>query len=127
MSSCNKCVHFSAPDLGSDDNLGVWRIDDMDHSFSSQPFRIRYARQDILLSVMISFNLSLGKFEVSLSLSHGCSFCGFLLSSLSCCLSSLGPWGWVSGIEDSGKQSLPAHMFTFVQSFVTFVLKLIRH
>lgn len=67
--SCN--LFFSlitAPDLGSDDVLGVWKIDDMDHSFSSQPFRIRYARQDILLSVMISFNLSLGKFEVSFSL-----------------------------------------------------------
>nr|XP_043610497.1 protein FAM135B-like isoform X2 [Erigeron canadensis] len=59
----SRVVQYDAPDLGSDDILGVWKIDDTDHSFSSQPFRIRYARQDILLSVMISFNLSLGKFE----------------------------------------------------------------
>ncbi|GFZ13035.1 putative serine esterase family protein [Actinidia rufa] len=51
------------PDVGSDDIYGVWRIDDTDHSFSTQPFRIRYARQDVLLSVMIAFNLSLGKYE----------------------------------------------------------------
>lgn len=59
----SRVVQYEAPDLGSDDILGVWKIDDMDHSFSSQPFRIRYARQDILLSVMISFNLSLSKFK----------------------------------------------------------------
>ncbi|KAL6538299.1 hypothetical protein OROGR_012287 [Orobanche gracilis] len=53
----------AAPDLGSDDIYGVWRIDDTDHSFSTQPFRIRYARQDVLLAVMVSFNLSLSKFE----------------------------------------------------------------
>ncbi|XP_076886998.1 uncharacterized protein LOC143537009 [Bidens hawaiensis] len=59
----SRVIQYDAPDLGSDDVLGVWKIDDTDNSFSSQPFRIRYARQDILLSVMISFNLSLGKFE----------------------------------------------------------------
>ncbi|KAL7153367.1 hypothetical protein ABFS83_04G163900 [Erythranthe nasuta] len=53
----------AAPDLGSEDIYGVWRIDDVDHSFSTQPFRIRYARQDILLAMMVSFNLSLNKFE----------------------------------------------------------------
>ncbi|KVI00394.1 protein of unknown function DUF676, lipase-like protein [Cynara cardunculus var. scolymus] len=61
----SRVVQYDAPDLGSDEALGVWKIDDTDHSFSSQPFRIRYARQDILLSVMISFNLSLGKFKRS--------------------------------------------------------------
>lgn len=59
----SRVVQYDAPELGSDEVLGIWKIDDTDHSFSSQPFRIRYARQDILLSVMISFNLSLGKFE----------------------------------------------------------------
>lgn len=59
----SRVVQYEAPDLGSDDVYGVWRIDDMEHSFSSQPFRIRYARQDIPLSLMISFNLPLGKFE----------------------------------------------------------------
>ncbi|GKB98604.1 FAM135B-like protein [Tanacetum coccineum] len=59
----SRVVQYDAPDLGADNFLGVWKIDDTDHSFSSQPFRIRYARQDILLSVMISFNLSLGKIE----------------------------------------------------------------
>ncbi|XP_057958996.1 uncharacterized protein LOC131151678 isoform X2 [Malania oleifera] len=58
-----RVVQYEAPDLDSDDRLGVWRIDDTDNSFLTQPFRIKYARQDVLLSVMISFNLSLGKFE----------------------------------------------------------------
>ncbi|KAL1531794.1 protein FAM135B-like isoform X3 [Salvia divinorum] len=58
-----RVVQYEAPDLGSDDVYGVWRIDDTDHSFSTQPFRIRYARQDILLAMMVSFNLSLSKLE----------------------------------------------------------------
>ncbi|KAK4394594.1 hypothetical protein Sango_1613700 [Sesamum angolense] len=51
-----RVAQYEAPDLGSDDVYGVWRIDDRDHSFSTQPFRIRYARQDIL-SLMVSFTL----------------------------------------------------------------------
>ncbi|XP_077248667.1 uncharacterized protein LOC143888200 [Tasmannia lanceolata] len=58
-----RVVQYEVPDLGSDDIFGVWRIDDVDHSFSTQPFRIKYARQDVLLSVMISFNLALGHYE----------------------------------------------------------------
>lgn len=58
-----RVVQYEAPDFGSDDIFGVWGIDDTDNSFLTQPFRIRYARQDVLLSVMISFNLSLGKYE----------------------------------------------------------------
>ncbi|KAG9147797.1 hypothetical protein Leryth_003406 [Lithospermum erythrorhizon] len=54
---------LSAPDLGSDDEHGVWKIDDVDQSFFTPPFRIRYARQDILLSMMVAFNLSLSAFE----------------------------------------------------------------
>ncbi|KAL8099294.1 uncharacterized protein LOC141683483 isoform X1 [Apium graveolens] len=53
----SRVVQYEAPDLGSDDVYGVWKIDDTDHSFSSQPFRIKYARQDVLLSLMVSFNL----------------------------------------------------------------------
>ncbi|KAK6945285.1 protein of unknown function DUF676, lipase-like [Dillenia turbinata] len=58
-----RVVQYEAPDLGPDDVLGVWRIDDKDNSFSTQPFRIKYAKQDVLLSVMISFNLPLGEHE----------------------------------------------------------------
>ncbi|KAG0486944.1 hypothetical protein HPP92_009039 [Vanilla planifolia] len=53
----SRVVQYEAPDLTLDDVLGVWRIDDAEQSFSTQPFRIKYARQDVLLSVMISFNL----------------------------------------------------------------------
>ncbi|XP_059650912.1 uncharacterized protein LOC132297640 [Cornus florida] len=63
MGTPSRVVQYEAPDLGSDDIYGVWRIDDTDHSFSTQPFRIRYARQDVLLCIMISFNLSLSKYE----------------------------------------------------------------
>lgn len=58
-----RVVQYEAPDLGSDDVYGVWRIDDTDNSFSTQPFRVKYARQDVLLSIMISFNLPLGRYE----------------------------------------------------------------
>ncbi|XP_042480075.1 protein FAM135B-like isoform X2 [Macadamia integrifolia] len=59
-----RVVQYEAPDLGSDDIIGIWRIDDKENSFSTQPFRIKYARQDVILSVMISFNIPLRKFEV---------------------------------------------------------------
>lgn len=58
-----RVVQYEAPELGYDDIYGVWRIDDRDNSFSTQPFRIKYARQDILLSILISFTLSPGKYE----------------------------------------------------------------
>lgn len=60
-----RVVQYEAPDLGSDDVIGgFWRIDDTDHSFSTPPFRIRYARQDIRLAMLVSFYLSLRKFGV---------------------------------------------------------------
>ncbi|XP_043719208.1 protein FAM135A-like isoform X2 [Telopea speciosissima] len=59
-----RVVQYEALDLGSDDIIGIWRIDDKENSFSTQPFRIKYARQDVLLSVMISFNIPFRKFEV---------------------------------------------------------------
>uniref|UniRef100_A0A7N0RGB8 DUF676 domain-containing protein n=1 Tax=Kalanchoe fedtschenkoi TaxID=63787 RepID=A0A7N0RGB8_KALFE len=58
-----RVVQYEAPDLGADNVHGVWRIDDADNSFSTQPFRIKYIRQDVLLSVMVSFNLSLDNYE----------------------------------------------------------------
>nr|XP_043633242.1 uncharacterized protein LOC122604412 [Erigeron canadensis] len=61
--SPSRVVQYKASELGYNDILGSWRIDDIDNSFLSQPFRIRYARQDIFLCVMISFNLSLGKYK----------------------------------------------------------------
>lgn len=60
----SRVVQYEVPDVGSFDSCGVWRINDVDHSFSTQPFRIKYARQDVLLSVMISFNFALDKFEI---------------------------------------------------------------
>lgn len=59
---------FAAHDLRPSSIYGIWRIDDTDNSFSTQPFRIRYARQDIHLCMMISFNLSLDRFEVMIYL-----------------------------------------------------------
>ncbi|XP_023537065.1 protein FAM135B-like isoform X1 [Cucurbita pepo subsp. pepo] len=58
-----RVVQYEAPDLGSGNSYGVWKIDDTDNSFSTQPFKIKYARQDILLSIMISFNFPLAKYE----------------------------------------------------------------
>ncbi|KDO50637.1 hypothetical protein CISIN_1g003622mg [Citrus sinensis] len=59
-----RVVQYEAPQLGFDDFSGVWRIDDAENSFSTQPFRIKYARQDVHLSVMIAFNLYVSKYEV---------------------------------------------------------------
>ncbi|PKA61523.1 hypothetical protein AXF42_Ash018810 [Apostasia shenzhenica] len=60
----SRVVQYEAPDLTSDDILGVWKIDDTEQSFSTQPFHIKYARQDIHLSVMISFYIFIGKEEM---------------------------------------------------------------
>ncbi|KAI5077732.1 hypothetical protein GOP47_0007556 [Adiantum capillus-veneris] len=54
----SRVVQYEAPDA-TDDSTAIWQIDDVDHSFCTRPFRIKYARQDIHLAVMISFNLSL--------------------------------------------------------------------
>ncbi|MQL85192.1 hypothetical protein Taro_017713, partial [Colocasia esculenta] len=59
-----RVVQYEVPGTVSDSVAGVWRIDDADHSFSTQPFRIKYARQDVPLSVMVSFNLAVEKDEI---------------------------------------------------------------
>ncbi|KAJ1380348.1 hypothetical protein SESBI_46090, partial [Sesbania bispinosa] len=59
-----RVVQYEAPDLGPSSLYGIWRIDDTDNSFSTQPFRIKYARQDVHLCMMVSFNLSLNRFKV---------------------------------------------------------------
>jgi len=76
--SCSVCAEtiltvvenflFAAHDLRASSIYGIWRIDDTDNSFSTQPFRIKYARQDIHLCMMISFKLSLSRFEVMIYL-----------------------------------------------------------
>ncbi|XP_019092980.1 PREDICTED: protein FAM135B-like isoform X2 [Camelina sativa] len=61
----SRVVQYEAPDSGSIDSYGVWRIVDKDNSFLTQPFRIKYARQDIRLCMMISFTLPLERYEGS--------------------------------------------------------------
>lgn len=61
------CV--TALDSTSNDSNGVWKIDDKDNSFLSQPFRIKYAKQDVCLCMMVSFTMPLERYEVSLFLS----------------------------------------------------------
>ncbi|KAK7319366.1 hypothetical protein RJT34_04086 [Clitoria ternatea] len=58
-----RVVQYEAVEVGSDNLCRVWTIDDTDNSFSTPPFRIRYARQDVFLSIMISFYLSFGECE----------------------------------------------------------------
>ncbi|KAJ1391954.1 hypothetical protein SESBI_36213 [Sesbania bispinosa] len=57
-----RVVQYEAPDLDPRSIYGVWRIDDTDNSFSTQTFRIKYARQDIHLRTMISFILSRSRY-----------------------------------------------------------------
>ncbi|CAE5962559.1 unnamed protein product [Arabidopsis arenosa] len=61
----SRVVQYEAPESGSNDSYGVWRIVDKDNSFLTQPFRIKYARQDIRLCMMISFTLPLERYEGS--------------------------------------------------------------
>ncbi|CAA7024113.1 unnamed protein product [Microthlaspi erraticum] len=56
----SRVVQYEAPESGYN---GVWRIDDTDNSFLTQPFRIKYARQDIRLCMMVSFTLPLPRYE----------------------------------------------------------------
>lgn len=58
----SRVVQYEAPDA-IDDSAAIWQINDADHSFCTRPFRIKYARQDVFLAVMISFNLSLRAVE----------------------------------------------------------------
>ncbi|XVF64268.1 hypothetical protein PTKIN_Ptkin09bG0154800 [Pterospermum kingtungense] len=58
-----RVMQYEAPNLGSDDGYGVWRIDDTDNSFATPPFRIKYARQDVLLSIMVAFDLPITENE----------------------------------------------------------------
>ncbi|KAL2343736.1 hypothetical protein Fmac_005021 [Flemingia macrophylla] len=58
-----RVVQYEAPEVASDNLCRVWTIDDTDNSFSTPPFRIKYARQDVFLSIMISFYLSFGECE----------------------------------------------------------------
>ncbi|MBA0693519.1 hypothetical protein Goari_003889, partial [Gossypium aridum] len=55
--------NVAAPSLVSDEVFGVWRIDDTDNSFATQPFRIKYARQDVYLSIMVAFDLPIPENE----------------------------------------------------------------
>ncbi|RDX87497.1 hypothetical protein CR513_31023, partial [Mucuna pruriens] len=64
-----KIVQYEAPDLDPSSIHGAWRIDDTDNSFSTQFFRIKYARQDVHLYMMIVFNLFRSKFVVMITLS----------------------------------------------------------
>lgn len=58
-----RVVQYEAPEVGSDNLCRVWMIDDTDNSFTTPPFQIKYARQDVFLSIMISFYLSFGECE----------------------------------------------------------------
>ncbi|CAF1924586.1 protein FAM135B isoform X1 [Brassica napus] len=61
----SRVVQYEALDSTSNDTSGVWKIDDKDNSFLSQPFRIKYARQDVRLCMMVSFTMPLERFEGS--------------------------------------------------------------
>ncbi|KAL1120001.1 hypothetical protein V6Z11_D01G140900 [Gossypium hirsutum] len=63
----SRVMQYEAPNVGSDDVYGVWRIDDTDNSFATRPFRIKYAKQDVLLSILVAFHLPLTENEGPLS------------------------------------------------------------
>ncbi|XP_022684934.1 protein FAM135B [Setaria italica] len=50
-----RVTQYEAVDIGAKGTFGFWKIDDVDNSFCTQPFLVKYSRQDIYLSVMVSF------------------------------------------------------------------------
>lgn len=54
----------AAVDIGAKSSFGFWKIDDVDNSFYTQPFHVKYSRQDIYLSVMVSFCIPNSEDEV---------------------------------------------------------------
>ncbi|MED6157418.1 hypothetical protein PIB30_022989 [Stylosanthes scabra] len=58
-----RVVQYEAPEVGANSSSRVWMIDDTDHSFSTPPFQISYAKQDVFLSIMISFYVSFHGYE----------------------------------------------------------------
>ena len=52
-----RVVQYDVPDSGSEYSVAVWQINDEDHSFCTRPFRIKYAQEDVYLSVMVAFSL----------------------------------------------------------------------
>ncbi|PWZ25673.1 Protein FAM135B [Zea mays] len=50
-----RVTQYEAIDIGVKSSFGFWKIDDVDNSFYTQPFLVKYSRQDIYLSVMVSF------------------------------------------------------------------------
>lgn len=59
----SRVIQYEVPNIVPDNIFPVWRIDDTEHSFSTQSFRVKYARQDVHLSIMVSFNFAIGKDE----------------------------------------------------------------
>jgi hypothetical protein len=58
-------VDYAAIDIGvKSSSFGFWKIDDVDNSFYTQPFLVKYSRQDIYLSVMVSFYITNSEDEV---------------------------------------------------------------
>ncbi|KAE8659207.1 Serine esterase family protein, putative isoform 4 [Hibiscus syriacus] len=65
----SRVLQYEAPNLGCEGGrYGVWKIDEKDNSFATQPFRIKYARQDVLLFTMVAFDLPLKGKEVAVIL-----------------------------------------------------------
>ncbi|CAD6258070.1 unnamed protein product [Miscanthus lutarioriparius] len=50
-----RVTQYEAIDIGVKSSFGFWKIDDVGNSFYTQPFLVKYSRQDIYLSVMVSF------------------------------------------------------------------------
>ncbi|KAJ7546564.1 hypothetical protein O6H91_08G044700 [Diphasiastrum complanatum] len=70
----SRVVQYEAPDATAESIASIWQIDDADHSFCSRPFRIKYARQDVYLAVMVSFHLSFKSIQSILKSSIVVSF-----------------------------------------------------
>ena len=85
----NSISGYAVSDL-TDETTPNWQISDADNSFSTRPFHIKYARQDVSLAVMVSFNVSIKDIEVTMYLEdmHRRVFPHCLFAVLSVCFAS---------------------------------------
>ncbi|TVU26745.1 hypothetical protein EJB05_29305 [Eragrostis curvula] len=98
-----RVVQYEALDIGAKGSFGFWKIDDDDNSFYTQPFLVKYARQDIYLSVMVSFYIPNSEDE-------GPATSSVMLKFELLYIPALGN-GWAQDQDSSDPYLVPIHEF----------------
>ncbi|OEL21806.1 Protein FAM135A [Dichanthelium oligosanthes] len=98
-----RVTQYEAVDIGAKSSFGFWKIDDVDNSFYTQPFLVKYSRQDIYLSVMVSFYIPNSDDE-------GPATSSVILKFELTYIPTLGN-GWTEAPDSSDADLVPVHEF----------------